>query len=105
MIFGVIYFTCRRDALGNNNSEDRDKSGVRKVLLKTWDNRFDWWTFGVICVGGVGVCAIMIGVILSLKFSRMAGLNIGIASAIWSFIPFFVAFLERILYGVKIRLY
>ena len=32
-------------------------------------------------------------------------MNIGIASAIWSFTPFFVAFLERILYGVGIKLY
>ena len=105
VIFGVFYFTCRRDALGHNKEEDKNRAGVRKVLLKTWDNRFDWWTFLVICIGGVGVCAIMIGVVLSLKVSRMAGLNIGIASAIWSFIPFFVAFLERLLYGVKIRLY
>ena len=35
--------------------------------------------------------------------SRLAGLNIGIASAIWSFLPFFVAFLEWIVYGVRLK--
>ena len=78
---------------------------MRKVLHRTWDNRIDWWTLFICIIGGVGICAIFIGVILALKVSRMAGLNIGIASAIWSFIPFFVAFLEKILYGVGIKLY
>ena len=33
------------------------------------------------------------------------GLNVGITTAIWSFIPFFVAIIERILYGIGIKPY
>ena len=105
IIFGVFYFTCMRDLSLKNNPADEKNVSVRKVIHKTWDNRIDWWTLFIVLVGGVGIGAILVGVILALQVSRLAGLNIGIASAIWSFTPFFVAFLERILYGVGIKPY
>ena len=46
-----------------------------------------------------------VGVIASFQKSKAAGLNIGIASAIWSFVPIFVALIERAFFGVKIQLF
>ena len=37
--------------------------------------------------------------------SRLAGLNIGIASTIWAVQPFFVAFCERVLFRVRLCFY
>ena len=44
-------------------------------------------------------------VVLAARASRLSGLNLGITTAIWSFIPFFVAIIERILYAVGIKPY
>ena len=46
-----------------------------------------------------------VGMIASFQKSKAAGLNIGIASAIWSFVPIFVAAIERVFLGVKIQLF
>lgn len=75
------------------------------MLTRTWDNKLDWWAFSV-CLGLAVLQILMVGsVILAFKHARSAGLNIGIITAIWSFIPFGVAALERIIYGISIKLF
>lgn len=44
-------------------------------------------------------------VILAAQAARLSGLNLGITTAIWSFMPFFVAISERILYGTGVKPY
>ena len=66
IIFGVFYFTCMRDLTIKNNPADERKVSVRKVIHRTWDNRIDWWTLFIVLVGGVGIGAILVGVILAL---------------------------------------
>ena len=44
-------------------------------------------------------------VILAAQASRLSGLNLGIMAAVWSFLPFFVAVAERILYGNGVKPY
>ena len=40
---------------------------------------------------------------LAARASRLSGLNLGITTAIWSIVPFFVAIIERIVYGTAIK--
>ena len=42
---------------------------------------------------------------MALMLARRAGLNIGIVTAVWSLVPFFVAVLDKMIYGSKIKLY
>ena len=73
--------------------------------MLTWENKFDWLTFLSIVVAAAATIVIFISIILAFKFARLAGVNIGIITAIWGFVPFLVAFLERVLYKVGIRVY
>ena len=100
---GIIYFTYRREWARRNMPASEDDPKVKKVLSRTWNNEIDYWSFFVCCFSAAGAGLCYIGVIISLKFSRLAGLNIGIASTIWSFLPFFVAFLELLIYGTRIK--
>ena len=101
--FGFIYFIYRKEWARRNIPSHKDNEKKNKVISRTWDNSLDWWTGFIVFIGAFLQGAIYVGVIESFKMSRLAGLNIGIASAIWSFLPFFVAFLEKILFGVGLK--
>ena len=102
--FSLAYFVYHKEWQKRNRLTDKDLN-VRKVLTRTWENKIDWWAITV-CTFSAGVqMVIFISVILAFKASRQAGLNIGITTAIWSCTPFMVAFMEFILYRVRIRLY
>ena len=74
-------------------------------MLRTWDNQFDWKSFGIVFCSSLAQVAIYLAIILAFKASRLSGLNIGIIEALWSISPFFVAFAEWVFYGVRIKLY
>ena len=101
----IAYFIYQQEWARRNSFSDKDNSSVKKVLTRTWDNKLDWWTLAVLVVSAGFQVLFYLSVILAFKAARQAGLNIGIATAIWSFVPFFVAFMERVLYGVGIRLF
>lgn len=46
-----------------------------------------------------------LSVILAFEKAALAGLNIGITTAIWSIVPFFVAVSERVFFNVGIKPY
>ena len=82
------------------NSLDSKSTGHCKVLIRTWDNRFDWWTMFFCAISAVMQFAIFASCIYCFKVSRAAGLNIGIAQCIWALNPFLVAVVERVFWGV-----
>ena len=96
----IGYYIMRKEC-SRRNPPVRN-ADTMKVLTRTWDNRFDWWALFLCTVGGVMQLLFYVGVTASFKKSRQAGLNIGISSAIWSFVPIFVAILERIFYGIGV---
>lgn len=56
LIFSIVYFIYQKEWSKRNNeqrgildAQGRDK----KVLLRTWDNKFDWYTLFVIFSGAV----------------------------------------------------
>ena len=56
LIFSIGYFIYNKEWAKRNNeqrglldAQGRDK----KVLLRTWDNKFDWYALFVICCGAV----------------------------------------------------
>ena len=103
--FCIVYFIYRKEWQRRNCPENKEKCDARKVLSRTWENKIDWWTF-LVCIGSAAFqVVIFVSVILAFKFARLAGLNIGIITAIWSFIPFMVAAIERVVYGISIKLY
>ncbi len=70
-----------------------------KVMLRKYeDNSFDWWSLFILFMGAVFQSAIYLSIVLTFKVARMAGLNIGIAQAIWAVNPFLVSILERVVY-------
>ena len=101
----VVYFIVRKEWQKKNLPSNQNNENFTKVLMLTWDNRFDWKTFWVIIAGAVIQILIYVSVILGLKASRLSGLNIGIIEAFWSISPFFVAFTEWILNRVGLKLY
>ena len=80
---------------------DSNADVAEKVLFRTRDsNKFDWHSLFIVFAGALFQFGIYSSIILSFKTAKRAGLNIGIAQAIWSMNPFFVSVLERIVYGV-----
>ena len=105
LLFCIIYFVHRKEWARRNGPlyfKEGEAAGGRKVLTRTWDNKLDCWTFVVVALSAGFQIFIFISVIFAFKYARLAGLNIGIITAIWSFVPFSVAVLERILYGIGI---
>ena len=70
------------------------------MLLRTWDNQFDWWSLFIVFMGAAFQTGIYLSIVLTFKVAHQAGLNIGIAQAIWSINPFMISLLERVVYGV-----
>ena len=80
----MIYFFYKKEwTLRNVKTEERNPS-AKKVIFRRWDNSFDWWVFLVVIFGAIMQGLIFIAVIQAFKMSRLAGLNIGITTAIWS---------------------
>ena len=46
IILCIIYFVYRKEWSRRNGDSDKVK-----VLTRTWDNKFDWWTI-LVCTGG-----------------------------------------------------
>ena len=72
---------------------------IRKVLLRTWDNKFDWWSLFIVCCGSVFQVGIYMAIVLTYFMAHKATLNIGIAQAVWSINPFFISIFERVFYN------
>ena len=52
---------------------------TRKVLLRTWENKFDWWSLFVVFGGAGYQTAIYMCIALTYYMAHKATLNIGIA--------------------------
>ena len=101
--FSTAYFIYRKEWTRRNNPLDINDPEKRKVLTRTWGNKFD---FGILAYGCFSAFIQMVfyySVVLAARASRLSGLNLGITTAIWSFVPFFVAIIERIVYGVGVK--
>ena len=51
---GVIVFIYKKEWKRRNCLADKDDQKKKKVLMRTWDNKFDWWTSFVIFIGVCG---------------------------------------------------
>ena len=98
------YFIKSKEWSLRNNPADIG-TGKKKVLTRTWTNRFDYFAVGVTILAAFWQMLFYYTTVLAYSASRRSGLNLGITSAIWSFIPFFVAIIDRIVYGTGVRPY
>lgn len=79
---------------------DAQNKGKHKVLLRTWDDSFDWNSFFTVVIGGCFQTCIYLAICLAFNVAKKADLNIGISQAIWAINPFFISILERLVYNV-----
>ena len=100
----LLYFIYRREWARRNDIAHKETDTI-KVLTRTWDNRFDWWSVTVCTLSSIIQVSVFVSVIMAFMVSRKAGLNIGITTAIWSIVPFIVAFIEKVFFNVSIGLY
>ena len=101
----IIYFLVRVEWSKRNKPSDRSNTTIDKVMLLTWENKFDWKSLWVCIALAITQMAAYVATILPFMASRRSGLNIGIIEALWSISPFFVAFTEWVLFRVRIKLY
>ena len=87
------------------NPLDGKSGNGTKVLLRTWENKFDWFTFFFCIFSAVMQMCTYFAIVLCFRFAHMSGLNIGIAQSIWALNPFMVAVVERIVWGVGLRFF
>ena len=52
LVFSAAYFVYQKEWSKRNNPEDQWVEEATKVLLRTWDNKFDWYSVLVVIVGG-----------------------------------------------------
>ena len=74
-------------------------------MLRTWNNKFDWYSVLIVIVGGAIQLALFLAINFCFTVSHKADLNIGIAQAIWSVSPFFIALLEWLCYGMRLQVH
>ena len=53
IVFCIAYFIYRKEWARRNPPNAENSKGTMKVLTRTWDNRFDWWSMGVSTIGAV----------------------------------------------------
>ena len=53
LMFSIFYFVSQRECGRKNNPDDESNLSVSKVLMRTWDNKFDWHSMLVIIFGSV----------------------------------------------------
>ena len=73
------------------------------MLLRTWENSFDWKAFGVLVFFACYEIVIVASIMVTFKVAQMAGMNIGISVALWSIGPFFIAITDWVIYGQGLR--
>ena len=101
----AIYLMHSKEWARRNNPQDQNHPRKKKVLTRTWNNKVDFKALGICCVAAFLQMTLFYSVILAAQASRLSGLNLGIMAAVWSFLPFFVAVSERILYGNGVKPY
>ena len=99
-LISLLWFVYRKEWARRNKLTDKD-IGVEKVLTRTWNNEIDWRCVILCSLTSLIQVSVFISAIMAFMISRRAGLNIGVATAIWSILPFFVAFVERIFFKVS----
>ena len=97
LLLSTTYFIYKRE-WSRRNIPDQSKN-TDKVLLLTYDNKFDWLSFLIIILGGLAYIAIFLLVSFTFNLAHRANLNIGISQSIWQVEPFFISAMEAILYG------
>ena len=59
LLFSICYFLYNREWAKKNVAErgmldqSEGEGHNRKVLLRTWDNKFDWWSLFIVGCGAV----------------------------------------------------
>lgn len=102
LVLGILYFIIHKQWSQLNDPADAlldpDKR-PRKVMFRTWDNRFDWHGVLVCVIGAICSLGVFFSIILSFKMCQQAGLNIGIGQAIWATNSFMTSLMERVVFG------
>ena len=105
LLVSTIYFIIKGECSLKNDPKNKDAKRVKKVLLRTWSNGFDCWTLFICTIAACCQAAIFFSIMVCYAKSHQAGLNIGIAQAIWAINPFFVSLMERFVYGVGLKVF
>ena len=100
----ACYFVGRKEWSRRNSPSDIS-TNKKKVLTRTWTNRFDCFAISVVVIAAFWQMLFYYSVVLATRASRLSGLNLGITTAIWSFMPFFVAVIDRIVFGIGVKPY
>ena len=85
VILSSTYFIYQKEWAKLNNPLDINDIEKKKVMLRTWDNKFDCWALCVCMLTAVHQVLFYCSVVLAARASRLSGLNLGITTAIWSF--------------------
>lgn len=106
LVFCIAYFVAKREwSLKNTFDQNGNASGRgRKVIFRTWSNKFHWWALFIVVVGAAFQTAIYSAIVLTYSTAKKAGLNIGIAQAIWAIHPILVSILEKCCYSIDFNM-
>lgn len=105
MLISTCYFIKTKEWTRRNPGGILDNNpNKRKVLLMKWNNDFDWKALGFLTFFAIYEMFMISSIILTMQVAHQAGLNNGIAIAIWSINPFFVALVERIGFNVNLNI-
>jgi len=101
LVFTTIYFAytkgyCRKRTSVAFLEPDAGAVKPQNRLITNWDGSVDWYNVILFFCGAACQCIIFMAIAYCFLFSRRAGLNIGIAQAIWALNPFFCAVIERV---------
>lgn len=67
--------------------------------------KFDYNMMFFVVLAAANQMGIILGIAFNFKLARQAGLNIGVAQAIWAINPFFQSILDLFLYKSVIQTY
>jgi hypothetical protein len=82
---------------------DKRTEAPRKLLTDPETHKFDFGMVAIIFLTAINLMAILFGIGFNLKMAQQAGLNMGIAQAIWAINPFFQSLLDLLLWKSVIR--
>lgn len=98
-LLAIVYFVL---------SEKKEKKlplDKRRVLLKNSSGNFDFNLIKFYFVGALFNLFLMLAMSQTFVFCQRAGLNVGVAQAIWCFTPAIVSLLDYFIYGLTLKFF
>ena len=105
LTLSILYFIYQKEWNKRNNPEQQSDPDAKKVLTRTWENRFDWYSVLIVLGGSIFQLSIFLSTSYSFKLCSEANLNIGVSQAIWAINPFLIALLDWLIYGMQLKVH